>query len=54
MVNESAHLIATYRLPRSEEVKAERALGISPNSLASRVGVDDGINNDQIKEIHIS
>lgn len=53
-MNESAHLIATYRLPRSEEVKAERALGISQNSLASRLGVDDGSSNDQIKEIHIT
>jgi hypothetical protein len=54
LVNESSHLIGTYRLPRSHEVKAEQALGISPNSMASRLGVDNAGYEDQIKEIYIT
>lgn len=54
MVNDNAHLIATYRLPRSQEVKAERALGITQNSMASRVGVEDLFTNDLIKDIYVT
>ena len=49
LVNENAHLIATYRLPRSQEVKAERAFGINENPLAARLGVggiDEEFSND--------
>jgi len=54
LVNENAHLISTYRLPRSQEVRAERALGITQNSMKSRLGIDEDFNNDQIKEIYIT
>ena len=57
MVNENAHLIATYRLPRGQEAKAERALGISENPMAQRLGAHDfekDFSNDQIKEIYIT
>ena len=54
LVNDNAHLIATYRLPRSAEVRAERALGITQNSMGSRVGVEDLFTNDLIKDIYIT
>jgi hypothetical protein len=53
-VNDNAHLIATYRLPRSQEVKAERALGITQNSMASRLGVEELFTNDLIKDIYVT
>lgn len=54
LVNENAHLISTYRLPRSQEVRAERALGITQNSMRSKLGIDEDFINDQIKEIYIT
>jgi hypothetical protein len=54
LVNESAHLIATYRLPRSQEIKAEQALGISHNPNSTRLGLQQQLDDDQIKEIFIT
>ena len=57
LVNENAHLIATYRLPRGSEAKAQRALGISDDPLVQRLGgldLDKDFSNDQIKEIYVT
>jgi len=54
LVNENAHLIATHRLPRSQEIKAERALNIRHNPAASRVGNSQDFEDDHIKQIYIT
>ena len=54
LVNESAHLLATYRLPRSKESQASRALGIHYNPNASALGAEDEFNNDLIQEIYVT
>ena len=54
LVNESAHLINTLRLPRSKEIKAEQALGIDRNTDSTRVGVEEQFLQDLIKQIYIS